>query len=84
CLVFWAGQAITAAAAVTLLLDPSSGQPQVPAVLLIAALLALALSLTPAANRWVRTAGGAAVQAGRAVPLDPKETELRGSSARQG
>ncbi len=57
-IAFWAGQLITAGAAVFLLLDSSSGQPQVPAVLLVAALLALGLSISPASTRWVRTAGG--------------------------
>ncbi|MEO6702030.1 MAG: hypothetical protein ABI140_15345 [Jatrophihabitantaceae bacterium] len=57
-LVFWAGQSITAAAAIKFLLDSSSGQPQVPAVVLVAALLAIGLSVLPATDRWVRTAGG--------------------------
>jgi hypothetical protein len=57
-LVFWAGQLLAAAAAARLLFDSSFGQPQVPAVVLLAALLAILLSCLPPATRWVRTAGG--------------------------
>jgi hypothetical protein len=56
--VFWAGQLIAAAVAARFLLDSSSGQPQVPVVVLLAALLAIVLSCLPAATRWVRTSGG--------------------------
>ena len=57
-LIFWAGQLITAGAAARFLFDASFGQPQVPAVVLLAALLAILLSCLPPATRWVRSAGG--------------------------
>ena len=57
-LIFWAGQLITAGAAARLLFDAGFGQPQVPAVVLLAALLAIVLSCLPRATRWVRSAGG--------------------------
>jgi len=57
-LIFWAGQLITAGAAARFLFDASFGQPQIPAVLLAAAMLAILLSCLPAATRWVRSAGG--------------------------
>lgn len=57
-LVFWLGQLIAAAVSLDFLIDSSSGQPQVPAVTLIAALLAIALSVLPASTRWVRSGGG--------------------------
>jgi hypothetical protein len=57
-LVFWVGQLLAATAAARLLLDSSFGQPQVPAVVLLAALLAILLSCLPPATRWVRTTGG--------------------------
>ena len=53
-LVFWLGQLITAGGRADFLLDSSSGEPQVPAVVLVAALLALVLSVLPPATRWVR------------------------------
>lgn len=53
-IIFWSGQLITAATAGYLLLDTSSGEPQVPIVVLVGAVLALILSITPPANRWVR------------------------------
>lgn len=52
--VFWIGQLLTAGAAGYLLLDASSGEPQVPIVVFLGAVLALALSVTPPANRFVR------------------------------
>ncbi len=57
-LIFWAGQLITTGAAALFLLDTSFGQPQVPAVVLAAAVLAIVLSCLPAATRWVRSGGG--------------------------
>jgi hypothetical protein len=57
-LVFWIGQLVTAVAAARFLLDSSSGEPQVPAVMLVAAVLALLFSALPPATRWVRTGGG--------------------------
>lgn len=56
--VFWIGQLIALAGSVGFVLDSSSGDPQVPVVTAIAAALALALSLTPPASRWVASAGG--------------------------
>jgi hypothetical protein len=56
--VFWLGQAIALAVSVVFVLDSSSGDPQVPVVTGLAAGLAIVLSLTPPANRWVATGGG--------------------------
>lgn len=56
--VFWLGQAIALVVSVGFVLDSSSGDPQVPVVTAIAAALAIVLSLTPPANRWVASAGG--------------------------
>jgi len=53
-IVFWLGQVATAATALYLLLDDASGQRQIPAVVLLASLLALGLSVLPPATRWVR------------------------------
>lgn len=57
-MVFWLGQAIALAVSVFFVLDSSSGDPQVPVVTGIAAALAIVLSLTPPASRWVATGGG--------------------------
>lgn len=57
-LIFWAGQLITAGAAALFLFDAGFGQPQVPAVVLAAAVLAILLSGLQPATRWVRTGGG--------------------------
>ncbi len=56
--VFWLGQAIALAVSVGFVLDSSSGDPQVPVVTAVAAALAIVLSLTPPASRWVASAGG--------------------------
>ncbi|HEX8092225.1 hypothetical protein [Jatrophihabitans sp.] len=56
--VFCAGQLITFAAALDLLLDDSSGEPQVPAVVLGASLLAIVLACLPPSWQWVQTDGG--------------------------
>jgi len=58
--LFWLGQLITLAGSVWFVIDRASGDPQVPLVTALTALLALALSLTPAASRWVRSGGGEA------------------------
>lgn len=57
--VFWFGQLVVAGAALALLLDPASGQPEVPVVVLAAAVLAIVLSLAPPAARWVSDRGSA-------------------------
>jgi nitrate reductase NapE component len=57
-LIFWLGQLVTAGAAAKLLFDSSSGNPQIPVVVLVAAVLALVLSALPASTHWVRTEGG--------------------------
>ncbi|HET6209996.1 MAG TPA: hypothetical protein VFD94_06420 [Jatrophihabitans sp.] len=77
--LFWAGQLITAAAAARFLFDPSFGQPQVPAVLLLAALLAIALSCLPGATRWARSGGGERplADAGRRRRTEPAERPAR-------
>lgn len=56
--LFWVGQLIVAGGALRLLLDSSSGQPQIPIVVLIAAAGALTLSALPPSTRWVRCGGG--------------------------
>lgn len=56
--VFAAGQLLTAGAALYLLLDSSSGEPEVPAVVLAAALLALVLTFVPPSWVWVASRGG--------------------------
>ena len=56
--VFCAGQLITFAVALGLLLDTASGEPEVPAVVLLASLLALVLTFVPPSSNWVRTKGG--------------------------
>jgi len=57
-LVFWIGQLIALAGSIGFLLDSSSGDPQVPVVTALAAALALVLSVTRPASRWVASAGG--------------------------
>ena len=70
--VFCAGQLITFAVALDLLLDASSGEPQVPAVVLGASLLSIVLACLPPSWEWVRTDGGQQVPppagTGSAVP----------------
>ncbi len=56
--VFLAGQLITFGAALDFLLDSASGEPQVPAVVLAASLLAFVLACLPPSWSWVRTNGG--------------------------
>jgi hypothetical protein len=56
--VFAVGQLITLGAALDLLLDSASGEPQVPAVVLVASLLALVLTFLPPSWRWVASRGG--------------------------
>jgi hypothetical protein len=62
--VFVAGQALTFGVALDLLLDRASGEPQVPAVVLCASLLALVLACLPPSWHWVQTRGGQAVATG--------------------
>ncbi|HST47881.1 hypothetical protein [Jatrophihabitans sp.] len=74
--VFVLGQLITAGAALDLLLDSASGEPQVPAVVLAAALLALVLTFLPPSWLWVASRGGQQVlfgQAGRHDRAEPSE-----------
>jgi hypothetical protein len=59
--VFVAGQVLTFGIALDLLLDAASGEPQVPAVVLGAALLALVLACLPPSWHWVQTRGGQSV-----------------------
>ncbi len=56
--VFWIGQLIALAGSVGFVLDSASGDPQVPVVTAVAAALAVLLSVSPPANRWVASAGG--------------------------
>jgi hypothetical protein len=57
--LFVASQGGCAAIAVVLLLDSSSGEPQVPAVVLVGSLAAIALALVPTSWAWVAGNGGA-------------------------
>jgi hypothetical protein len=56
--VFLAGQLVTFGVALKLLLDSASGEPQVPAVVLAASLLAMVLACVPPSWQWVATEGG--------------------------
>jgi hypothetical protein len=60
--VFCAGQLVTFAAALDLLLDVSSGEPEVPAVVLGASLLAIVLACLRPSWQWVQTDGGSATR----------------------
>ncbi len=73
-LIFWLGQLVTAGTAAKLLFDSSSGSPQIPLVVLLAAVAALVLSVLPASTHWVRTAGGE-----RELPAADRD-ELPGAS----
>lgn len=53
-----AGQLVTFGVSLDFLLDSSSGDPQVPSVVLAASLLAIVLTLVPPSWLWVQTAGG--------------------------
>jgi len=61
--VFAAGQLLTFGVALDLLLDSASGEPQVPAVVLAASALAMALTCLPPSWHWVATQGGQRVAA---------------------
>lgn len=56
--VFLAGQLLTFGVALKLLLDSASGEPQVPAVVLIASLLAVVLTCLSPSWQWVASEGG--------------------------
>jgi hypothetical protein len=56
--VLIAGQLITFAVSLDFVLDASSGDPQVPAVLMLASALSIVLALLAPSRRWVRSAGG--------------------------
>jgi hypothetical protein len=56
--VFLAGQLLTAGVSLRLLLDSASGEPQVPAVVLVAAVLAVVLTCLRPSWQWVVTEGG--------------------------
>lgn len=56
--VFLVGQLLTFGVALKLLLDSASGEPQVPAVVMVAALLAMVLTCLSPSWRWVATEGG--------------------------
>ncbi|HEY0169085.1 MAG TPA: hypothetical protein VGB75_18715 [Jatrophihabitans sp.] len=81
--VFLAGQLLTAGVALSLLLDSASGEPQVPAVVLIAAVLALTLACLPPSWRWVATEGGhrVAVAGTPAHPAAPEGPQALGGPA---
>lgn len=67
-LLFWIGQLVTLAGSIGFVLDSSSGDPQVPVVTAIAAALAIVLSVTRPARRWVASAGGEREPAPRRKP----------------
>jgi hypothetical protein len=78
--VFVAGQLLTVGVALDLLLDSASGEPQVPAVVLATAVLALVLTFLPPSWRWVASRGGQLVPAprtGRADLNGPSEPSVR-------
>ena len=80
--VFWIGQLITAGSAGYLLLDASSGEPQVPIVVFVGAVLALALSLTPPATRWVRgSAGPSETEPSEAEPSEAEPSQAERNAA---
>jgi hypothetical protein len=56
--VFIAGQAITFAVALDFIIDSSSGEPQVPAALLLGSLTAIVLACLPDSWTWVQRNGG--------------------------
>ncbi|MDQ1721266.1 MAG: hypothetical protein QOI26_1000 [Pseudonocardiales bacterium] len=68
--VFGAGQLLTFGVALDLLLDSASGEPQVPAVVLGASLLAVMLACLPPSWHWVATDGGQRVAASDPVATD--------------
>lgn len=76
--VFWIGQLISLAGSVGFVLDSSSGDPQVPVVTALAAALAIALSLTRPAHRWVASSGGEREPVPRRK--QPKPTDGSGES----
>ena len=69
-LVFLAGQAIVAVTSVWLLLDAASGEPEVPALTLIGALIALVLAVVPTSWAWVAEDGGNAPLQASELPDD--------------
>ncbi|MDQ1738728.1 MAG: hypothetical protein QOE53_380 [Pseudonocardiales bacterium] len=69
--VFVAGQVLTFGVALDLLLDRASGEPQVPAVVLCASLLALVLTCLPPSWHWVQTRGGEVMPLMPAMPAMP-------------
>jgi hypothetical protein len=56
--VFVAGQVLALGVAADLLVSTASGEPQVPAVVLGASLLAVVLACLPPSWQWVRSNGG--------------------------
>lgn len=73
--IFAVGQVLTLAVSVDFVLDSSSGAPQVPAVVGVASLLALALMLLAPSARWVETDGG------RRLPRAARTVESERSAA---
>lgn len=57
-LLFLIGQLVVAVASVWLLLDAASGEPEVPALTLIGALIAMVLAVVPTSWAWVANNGG--------------------------
>jgi hypothetical protein len=70
--LFLTGQFIAFAVAVDFLIDSSSGEPQVPALVLLGSLVAMVLACVPTSWAWVQTRGGTQVPA-EADPGDASE-----------
>jgi len=79
--VFLAGQLLTLGVAGDFLLDSASGEPQVPAVVLCASLLAIVLACLPTSWQWVHTGGGQSTVSGAAPELAVADPD--GSLSRQ-
>lgn len=56
--VFLAGQALTFGISLDFVIDRSSGDPLVPAIVMLASLAAIALVFAPDSRGWIRTHGG--------------------------
>jgi hypothetical protein len=73
--VFIVGQVITFGVALDFLIDSSSGEPQVPAVVLIGAITAIVLACVPTSWAWVQTNGGTRPLAADAVESADQDEE---------
>ncbi|HEY2044871.1 MAG TPA: hypothetical protein VGH11_19505 [Jatrophihabitans sp.] len=69
-LPFLIGQLITAAICLGFILDTASGQSEVPAVVLLASLIAITLTFVPTSWQWVQTARGTEPIPAKPIPSD--------------